>query len=533
MALRSIEYKWLVAIAFVSGLFMDIMDSTIVNVALPTLGRDFHAGTTTLEWVITGYLLSLAVWIPASGWVGDRFGTKKVFLFALAMFSLGSALCGRAWSIDSLILFRVLQGVGGGMMTPVGTAMLYRAFPPHERATASAVLTVPTAIEPTVGPILGGWLVDHASWRWIFYINPPIGIAAFIFALLVLKEHKEEDVGRFDVLGFVLGGLGLPLVLYALDQGPEVGWTAGRVLLSGLAGLALFAALVYVETHQPEPMLVFRLFRDRMFRNGNMVVFVVFGAMLGILFLLPLFLQELLGLSAFQSGLTTFPQALGMASVAQFSSRYYSRIGPRRMVIVGLIGVTAVSSLFLLVGLHTDLWWIRGLMFLRGMAMGMTMVPVQAATYATISRADTGRATALFSTNRQVAGSVGVAVMATVLVDRTKTHMAAALHGLTNPAAIHAAQAQAGLMGYHDAFLATALFALLGIGAAFLIRDTDAAASMRRVPVPAVARTGVGFGQANAPVRPVGAGARRDGASADADVRDPDDLDLRLGSRGD
>ncbi|HET9017050.1 MAG TPA: MDR family MFS transporter [Thermomicrobiaceae bacterium] len=519
MRLRSVPYKWLVAVAFVSGLFMDIMDSTIVNVALPTLGKEFNAGTTTLEWVVTGYLLSLAVWIPASGWVGDRFGTKKVFLFAMAMFSVGSALCGRAWSIDSLIVFRLLQGIGGGMMTPVGTAMLYRAFPADERATASAVLTVPTAIAPTIGPILGGWLVDHASWRWIFYINPPVGIAGFIFALLVLQEHKEENVGRFDWLGFVLGGAGLPLVLYALAQGPEVGWTAGRVLVSGFGGIALFAALIYVETHVPEPMLALRLFKDRMFRNGNLVVFVVFGAMLGILFLLPLFLQELLGLSAFQSGLTTFPQALGMAAVAQFSSRAYSRVGPRKMIITGLIGITVVSSLFLLVGLHTSQWWIRGLMMLRGAAMGMTMVPMQAATYATISREDTGRASALFSTNRQVAGSVGVAVMATVLVDRTKAHMAAALHGVTGgSAAIQAAMAQAGLQGYHDAFFATALFAFLGIGVALLIRDSDAAASMRRAPARAVPAGSAASARRASPLPP----ARRPGAPVPLDDAAPE-----------
>ena len=485
MNIRSIPYKWLVAIVFLTGLFMDIMDSTIVNVALPTLGREFHAPTTTLEWVVTAYLLSLAVWIPASGWVGDRFGTKKVFLFALAMFSLGSILCGRAWSIDSLIFFRVLQGIGGGMMTPVGTAMLFRAFPPHERATASAVLVIPTAIAPTVGPILGGWLVDHASWRWIFYINPPVGIAGFLFALFVLQEHTEENVGRFDVPGFMLGGAGLPLLLYALSQGPSAGWSSPRVYIAGVAGLLLLLALVIVETRTREPMLALRLFKDRMFRNGNLVVFMVFGAMMGLLFLLPLFLQDLLGLSAFQSGLTTFPQAMGMAAVAQVSSRMYSRIGPRRMIMTSMIGVTIVSSLFLLVGLHTSLWWVRGLMLLRGAAMGVGMVPMQAATYATISREDTGRASALFSTNRQVAASVGVALMATVLVDRIQSHVNAAVQGVTGQAAIQAATQRAALLGYHDAFLATALLAFVGIGVAFLIRDEDAAASMRRAPAPA------------------------------------------------
>jgi predicted MFS family arabinose efflux permease len=281
----------------------------------------------------------------------------------------------------------------------------------------------------------------------------------------------------------------LPLALFALSQGPTSGWTSTKVWGTGLAGIAFLLALVVVELKKREPMLALRLFSDRMFRNGNLVVFAIFGAMMGLLFLLPLFLQDLLGLSAFESGLTTFPQAMGMAAVAQISSRVYPRVGPRRMIIASMVMITIVSALFLLVDLNTSLWWIRGLMLLRGMAMGIGMVPMQAATYATISRADTGRASALFSTNRQVAASVGVALMATVLVDRVQSHVTTAVQGVTGQAAIQAATQHATLMGYHDAFLASALVALLGIGAAFLIRDSDAAASMRRVE-PATAPAG-------------------------------------------
>ncbi|HEX2037680.1 MAG TPA: MDR family MFS transporter [Chloroflexota bacterium] len=465
MPLRRIGYKWLVAVAFVAGMFMDLMDTTVVNVALPTLSREFGAGTGAIEWVVTGYLLSLAVWVPASGWIGDRFGTKRTFLVALAVFTTCSALCGAAWSVESLIAFRLLQGVGGGMLTPVGTAMLFRAFPARERAQAAAVLSVPTAVAPALGPVLGGWLVDTSGWRWIFLVNVPIGLAAFLFSLRFLREHTEPAAGRFDVGGFLCSGGGLALVLYALSRGPTAGWASAPVLVSGAAGVALFAVLVAVELGRPDPLLHLRLFRDRLFRSGMLVMFMASAALLGVLFLLPLFLQQLLGLSALDSGLTTFPQAVGMVLMTQVTSRLYPRVGPRRMLAVALAGLTTTSALFLLVGLHTDLWWIRGIMLLRGVSMSFALVAAQAATFATIDSAETGRASSLFSTNRQVAGSVGVAMLATVLTERTAAHLAGA------PAA-------AALLGFHDAFAAAMVFGLLGFCFALGIRDQDAAASM-------------------------------------------------------
>jgi EmrB/QacA subfamily drug resistance transporter len=308
---------------------MDLLDTTIVNVALPRFGEVFGASTTTLEWVVTGYLLSLAVWIPASGWLGDRFGTKRVFLFALAAFTIGSALCGASNSIGMLIAFRVLQGIGGGMLTPVGTAMLFRAFPPEERAQASAVLVIPIAIAPAVGPVLGGLLIDHLSWRWIFYVNVPVGVLAFAFAAFFLHEGREENPGRFDIWGFILSAAGLPLLLYGLAEAPKRGWTSGVVLATGLGGIALLILLVIVETRVDQPMLTFRLFRDRMFRTSAIVNFAASAAFVGLLFLLPLFLQGLKGLSATSSGLTTFPQAIGLILMSRLSSRLFPIVGPR------------------------------------------------------------------------------------------------------------------------------------------------------------------------------------------------------------
>ncbi len=484
--LRALPYKYLVAAAFVVAMFMDILDTTIINVALPTLGRDFHAGNTTLEWIITGYLLSLAVWIPASGWIGDRFGTKKTFLFALTMFTISSALCGLSWNIGSLITFRVLQGVGGGMLTPVGMSMLYRAFPANERAQASAVLAVPTFIAPTLGPIVGGWLVTDVNWRWIFYINLPIGLLGILFTALLIKEHREPTAGAFDLPGFLTSGLGLALVLYALSRVADNGWTSPAVVVSGLAGIALFVALVRIELRVRAPMLDLRLFANRMFRNANLFMFVMTGSLLGVLFLLPLFLQQLRGLTALQSGLTTFPQAIGLMLMVQISSRLYSGIGPRRLMVGGLLGVAATSALFLLVGLDSSLWWVRGIMFLRGMTLGFCTVPMQAASFPTIKPQDTGRASALVSTNRQVGSALGVAVLATVLVKRSATHIAGLGAGAAQQAVRHAT-----LLAFHDAFFFSVIFCLIGVGFAFLIHDEDAAASMRRSPVATAPAPGI------------------------------------------
>src|SRR5579885_1049814 len=229
--LFKLEYKWLVAIVFMFGLFMDILDSTAVNVAIPRLQDDFHAPLSTVEWTVTGYLLSLALFIPGAGFISDRFGTKRTFLAAMAIFVAGSALCGQARSINELIAFRFLQGVGGGMMTPVSTAILSREFPGEERAKASAIISVPVIFAPILGPVLGGYLVQYTSWRWIFYINLPVGIGGFILGMKVLREHVEPYAqGRFDFLGFFTGGAGAALLLYALSQAASYSWTSPDIV---------------------------------------------------------------------------------------------------------------------------------------------------------------------------------------------------------------------------------------------------------------------------------------------------------------
>ena len=462
---------------FVIGLFMDLLDTTIVNVALPTFATTFGkpgsvASNQNIEWVVTAYLLSLAVWIPASGWLGDRFGTKRIFMLALFLFTTGSILCGEAQSLNQLIFFRVIQGIGGGMLTPVGTAMLFRAFPPHERAKASAVLVVPIAIAPAIGPVLGGLLVDGPGWRWIFRVNIPIGILGLVLAWRFLQEHTEDNPGRFDIVGFILSGAGLPILLFGLSKGPSEGWSSLPVLGPIAIGVIMLAVLIWYELHIEEPLLALRLFGNRLFRSTNVANFMMLGGLIGVLFVLPLFLQQLRGLSATQSGLATFPQAIGMVVTARFASRIYPKIGPRRMAMAGMFMTAALTFGFVFIGMETDLWWIRGLMFGRGVAMGIAMIPMQAAMFAQISRRDSGQASALSQTNRQVAGSIAVAILATVLTIRTTAHMPDLAQ--RTEATVTAAR----LSGFHDAYFVGAVLALLGAVAAAFINDQDAAPSM-------------------------------------------------------
>ncbi|MDQ1424817.1 MAG: hypothetical protein QOD72_2315 [Acidimicrobiaceae bacterium] len=462
---RQVQYKYVVAFVYVTALFLDILDTTIVNVAIPKLGEVFHSGKA--EWVVLGYTVSLAVWIPASGWLGDRFGTKKIFLFALTAFTAGSLLCSLSSSMAELILFRVLQGVGGGMLTPVGVAMLYRAFPPSERAKAAMIVMIPALCAPAAGPVLGGLLVTHASWHWIFLINVPIGIAAFLFGWKNLRDHKEEGVGRFDVPGFVLSAAALALVVFALSDGPSGGWGSKPVVVSAVVGALCAVGLVYAELHVERPMLDLRLLSNRLFRDCNIVGLISMASFLGLTFVMPLYLQLLRGQDALTSGLTTFPQAFGIMVSSVIAGRIYRSIGPRRLMSGGLFAAGLTIATFTQIGLDTSLWTIRVLMFLRGLCMGFAFVPMQAASYATISPADTGRASSVFSTQRQIGVSLGVAIMASILT----AHMA--LDRLPRADEINRA-----LTGFHWAFGAAVGFAFLAAFAALFIRDSEAAGTM-------------------------------------------------------
>ena len=463
-----LDPKVSVSIVFVSALFMSIMDTTIVNVALPSLARELGVPNTSIDAVVVAYLVSLAVVMPASGWLGDRWGTKRIFLLALILFTVSSALCGLASSYAMLIVFRVLQGAAGGALTPVGTAMLYRTFPPSQRVQVSRVLIVPTVLAPALGPVLGGLLVTQLSWRYVFYVNVPIGIAACLFGFIFLHEHKEATPGRFDLAGFLSGGIGLALVMYALSEAPSSGWISANILGSALTGAILLVAFVFIELRKREPMLDLHLLRDRLFRTTNLVSLFAYAGFLGVLFVGPLFLQEALGVTALTSGLTTFPEAIGVVLSTQVVARLYPRIGPRRLLAGGLTGVAIMMALLSLIGFETNLWVMRVLMFLIGAGMAYAFLPLRVATFATISPTSTGRASAFYSAQNQFGAAFGVAVLGTVLSTLGVTTLSST--GVVQP----------NLSAYHAAFLAAALLALIGACIALTISDRDAAVTMKR-----------------------------------------------------
>jgi EmrB/QacA subfamily drug resistance transporter len=461
-----INPKISVSVVFVAAMFMSIMDITIVNVALPAIGQQFHESTAALDSVAVGYLVSLAVFIPAAGWLGDRLGSKRILLFSIFLFTASSVLCGFAGSLSELVFFRVLQGIGGGMMTPVGMAMLFRTFPPAERVRASSILTVPTAVAPAVGPVLGGLLVTDLSWRWVFFVNLPFGILAFVYGLIFLDEHRQPHPGKFDLPGFLLSGIGFALVMFGISEGPDRGWGSPEIVGSIAVGLVMLAVLIRVELKTSKPLLQLRLFGNQLFRSTSMVIMIGMAGFLGVLFVVPLFFQIALGLTALQSGLNTFPEAIGVMIGAQLASRiFYPRFGPRRLVSIALVGVAVAMSLMTLVGFSTSFWWIRILMFLMGLGMSQVFISSQAAAFATVSHAETGQASSLFNSQRQLGSAVGVAMLATVLAAVGTTHT---VSGLTQP----------NLASYHAAFLTAAVIALIGSAVALTIRDKDAASTM-------------------------------------------------------
>jgi EmrB/QacA subfamily drug resistance transporter len=418
-----------VSSVMVLGSIMAILDTTIVAVALDTLGRDFRVPVSTIQWVTTGYLLSLAVVIPVTGWAVDRFGAKFMWMMSLSLFIIGSCLCGVAWSANSLILFRVLQGLGGGMILPIGQSMLAREAGPQRIGRVMSVIGVPTVLGPILGPVLGGLIVSNFSWRWIFYINVPIGIVTLLLSSKFLAGHEEKVRHSFDGLGFALLSPGLAALVYSLSEVGITGrFTSTPVLVSFVLGVVLTVAFIVHALRVRNPLLDLRLFKHRNFAISNICMFVMGATLYGSMFLLPLYYQIARGQSPWQAGLLMAPQGVGAALLMRKSGTITDRAGPRRVVPVGIVIMALATIPFAFVTSTTSQVLLGFTLFVRGLGLGLSMMPIMSAAYFDLSHADVPRASTTLNIVRQIGASVATAAFAVVLqrgiVENTHAHSA-------------------------------------------------------------------------------------------------------------
>ncbi|MFL5822386.1 MAG: DHA2 family efflux MFS transporter permease subunit [Solirubrobacteraceae bacterium] len=408
-----------VAAVVVLGTIMSILDTTVVNVAINTLSADFHAPLTTIQWVATGYTLALATVIPLSGWMADRFGTKRLYMVSIALFMLGSALSGLAWSAGSLIFFRVLQGLGGGMIMPAGMTILTRAAGPNRIGRVMSIIGVPMLLGPIIGPILGGWLITSVSWRWIFFINVPIGIAALALAMRNLPRDVAQKEQRLDYVDLLLLSPGLALIIYGLAETNSAGgFGSAQVLVPLFAGLVLLAAFVRHALRAKDPLIDLRLFKDRTFSTSSITLILVAISVFGSFLLLPLYFQAVRGESALQTGLLIAPQGLGAMLAMPLAGQLADRTGSGRIVPFGLLTIIGSILWWTQIGADTPYWQTGIDLFIFGLGMGFTMMPTFSGAMQSMRREAVARGTTALNILQQTGASIGTAVLSVVLASQ-------------------------------------------------------------------------------------------------------------------
>ena len=407
---------WKISMVVLIGSLMSILDTTIVNVALATLGRDLHSTISQIQWVVTGYLLALAAVIPVTGWAARRFGAKRVYLVSLVLFTGGSALCGLATSANELIVFRVLQGAGGGMLLPIGQLMMAEAAGPKRMGRVMSIVAVPMMLAPILGPTIGGLIIQNASWQWIFYVNVPIGVIAVILALRTLPSVKPGKADKLDVRGLVLMSAGLALLTYGLAEiGSTGSFTATKVLFPCVIGLVLVALFALHALRIPRPLLDLRLFKRPTFSSASIAMFFLAAALFGGMILLPLYWQDIRHQSVVDAGLLMAPQGIGAALSMPLAGRLSDRYGGGPVALVG-VSITALLTIpFGFVGTHTSILWLSFAMFLRGTGIGFGFMPAMTAAFASLERSELSDATPQLNVLQRVGGSLGTAVLAVVL----------------------------------------------------------------------------------------------------------------------
>jgi EmrB/QacA subfamily drug resistance transporter len=423
---------WIVSGVAMLGAVMSILDTTIVNVALATLGKDLHANLATIQWVVTGYLLSLAAVIPVTGWASRRFGAKRVFLVSLVLFTLGSLLCGLATTATELIAFRIIQGLGGGMIMPLAQIIMANAAGPKRMGRVMGLVAVPMMLAPTLGPLLGGGIIEGLSWHWIFYVNIFISAIAIPLAIKLLPTEAGEKTDTLDFTGLALMSTGLVAITYGLaEAGTYNSFGDAHVWAPIVFGGLLVTGFVFHALRVAHPLLDLRLYRRWHFSAASIVMLSLGAAVFGAMILMPLYWQELRGYSVVQTGLLTGPQGLGMAVAMPLAARMTERYGGGPVALVGVLVTVVMTIPFALIGAHTSVVGLCIVMVIRGAGMGASFMPAMTAAFAALDRSEISHATPQLNVLNRIGGSIGTTILAVVLANAER-------HAHTGAAAAHA-----------------------------------------------------------------------------------------------
>ncbi|MCI0433772.1 MAG: multidrug efflux MFS transporter [Gemmatimonadetes bacterium] len=411
-----LAYKWKVLVGSVFGVFMVVLDTTVVNVAFQTMRAEFGAQISEAQWIISVYVLVLGIATPLAGYSADRYGIKRSYVAGLTIFAFGSLLCGLAPSLGFLIAARALQGFGGGIALPLGSAQLFRAFPAHEQGRALGLFGIVIVFAPAIGPVLGGALVDLDLWRWIFFINVPIGVVGVHLASRLLREQRSPRDHAMDWPGLITEMIGFGAILYAASIAEIEGWLARGTVVWLAIGLVGLVAFVYVELRvAKDPLLDVRLFGRRVFLLSCLVGYVTIVALFGAEFLMPLYLQMMRGIPALDAGLMLLPMAVTAGIATPIAGLIYDRTGPRPLLVTGFTLLAFNTWQFAMLGADTAIPWILALLAIRGIALGLTVQTTFVSALSIVSGAALPRATSLVNATRNVVQSIGVALLATVL----------------------------------------------------------------------------------------------------------------------
>jgi EmrB/QacA subfamily drug resistance transporter len=445
---------------------MTLLDTSIVHVALPSIIRDFDSTVAQGQLVVTIYLVALAIVIPISGFLGERIGLKRMFMLTMLGFTVASAMCSFAWDMQSLIVFRALQGLGGGMIQPIGTALVFSMITPLERGRFMVLLGLPILLGPLLGPSVGGVLVDYIDWRAVFLINVPIGIVNIVMAQAMLKETPLKKDTRFDALGFSLAAIAFPCILLGLSEGSKSRWDEDMTLVLLTVGVCALVTFVIAELRNPDPMLDLRIFKRPMFAIAIFMTAVAQFCFFGSQFLLPLFLQEARGLSASHIGLILLPTAIVDFAAVNVSGRLYNRYGPKPFAIFGTWVMCATSLALSFVNAGTNEFVIAGVASLRGLGMGMAMMPVSTMAFNAVTSAELPRASAMQNALQRVFGSASAAILTTILALSVHRNAGSAAT-VTSPDI----PTEVIVLAFNDAFMVMSIVAAVGLVVAFWARD--------------------------------------------------------------